>query len=530
MTPMPSAPSLERRAQSVERRRTATPRPNSLDLRASSGNGEVSAAQRLLFTSARSLSVSFQGESFSLQVSKAKPLPSARKGTPERRKATTPTRAAEQTENSRLATDQRRWPGRLRQGNCMTQSLDCTDDRKKVGGSASRVVRALQNSMADVSARICPEQEKAVELAASDTESVSSGSTSGTQDCGNGGGGAQGPRGGPRGIEVPARFWQETNYRLQRQQEPCSPSERKTVGIKTMASTTKLLAPKKLSIDSPVSSPRGVVNSRGQFSPVRGAARPASPNRLSPSRGMSPSRVRSAGAGAPNGNMSNTPSILSFAADIRKGRIADSRMVDAHSLRILHNRVLQWRFVNARADAALSAQTLNAERSLYTARITTSKLRESVRAKRTELQLLKQNLKLTSILKGQMTYLEEWALMDQDYCSSLSGATEALKASTLRLPVVGGAKADVQNVKDAICSALDVMQAMGSSVCLLLSKVGDANSLVAELSHVSAKERALLDQCNDLLSIIAAFQVKECSLRTHIVQQKRVSSNLTMEV
>lgn len=30
--------------------------------------------------------------------------------------------------------------------------------------------------------------------------------------------------------------------------------------------------------------------------------------------------------------------------------------------------------------------------------------------------------------------------MDQDYSSSLSGATEALRASTLRLPVVCGAR------------------------------------------------------------------------------------------
>jgi len=39
-----------------------------------------------------------------------------------------------------------------------------------------------------------------------------------------------------------------------------------------------------------------------------------------------------------------------------------------------------------------------------------------------------------------MTYLEEWSHVDRDHASSLSGATEALKASTLRLPVVGGAR------------------------------------------------------------------------------------------
>jgi len=39
-----------------------------------------------------------------------------------------------------------------------------------------------------------------------------------------------------------------------------------------------------------------------------------------------------------------------------------------------------------------------------------------------------------------MLYLEDWATLDRAYSSSLSGATEALRASTLRLPVVGGAK------------------------------------------------------------------------------------------
>lgn len=38
-----------------------------------------------------------------------------------------------------------------------------------------------------------------------------------------------------------------------------------------------------------------------------------------------------------------------------------------------------------------------------------------------------------------MTLLEDWASMEKDHSVSLVGAIEALKASTLRLPVVGGA-------------------------------------------------------------------------------------------
>ncbi|KAF8406216.1 hypothetical protein HHK36_008301 [Tetracentron sinense] len=110
------------------------------------------------------------------------------------------------------------------------------------------------------------------------------------------------------------------------------------------------------------------------------------------------------------------------------------------------------------------------------------------------------------IMKKQMTYLEEWALLDRDHSSSLSGAIEALKDCTLRLPVVGGARADIQNVKDAVGLVADMMQAMTSSICSLLSKVEEVNSLVAELANVTTKERALLNKCKDLLLTLATMQ------------------------
>uniref|UniRef100_A0A2P2JH24 QWRF motif-containing protein 2 n=1 Tax=Rhizophora mucronata TaxID=61149 RepID=A0A2P2JH24_RHIMU len=360
---------------------------------------------------------------------------------------------------------------------------------------------------------------------ASDSESVSSGSTSegGGNACGGGG---QAQR-GRRGIVVAARFWQETNSRHRRQTDPGSPVS-KTTGLKGPA-PPKLVEPKRLGTDAPVSSPKGIVNSRGQISPVRrGAIQAVSPAKfgsptstVSPMRGISPSRARNMVGGVVSSNLINTigtPSILSFTADIRREKIGVNRIVEVHLLRILYNQLLQWRFVNARADAASSAQRLKAEKSLFDACITISKLRESVRAKRTEVQWLRQNLKLISILKGQMIYLEELELMDQEYSRSLSGAIEALQASTLHLPVVGGARADIHNVKDAICSAVDVMQAMASAICLLLSKVGEVNSLVGELANVTRKERVMLDQCKVLLSAIMAMQVKEFTLRTHILQ------------
>lgn len=40
----------------------------------------------------------------------------------------------------------------------------------------------------------------------------------------------------------------------------------------------------------------------------------------------------------------------------------------------------------------------------------------------------------------QMAYLNDWSLLERDHLSSLSGAVEDLEASTIRLPVTGGAR------------------------------------------------------------------------------------------
>ncbi|KAK7376957.1 hypothetical protein VNO80_02377 [Phaseolus coccineus] len=528
-TPTPAL----KRCQSAERRRQGTPRPTLT---------EAPAAQKVLFTSTRSLSVSFQGESFPIQVRTTKPPPSQslRKSTPERRKvATTPTPVrngnSDHAENARSGLDRHRWPAkslpRQQQVNCANRSLECVDSAgRKQTDAPENLVRSLQNLMADIrpshdatlksesnkinGSEFRPEPE--LEPVASDTESVTSGSSSG-----------DGIR-GSRGIVVPPRFWQEHNNRLRRQTE--IPSSRNGLiankGTLSAAHSPRLLVQKKSVLDSAVSSPRGVVNSRVlQGSPIRSAVRPASPSKLatpsvwSPSRGVSPSRAQSV-TGCMSSRFGSEPSVLSFAVDVSRGKVGENRIADAHLLRLFHNRLLQWRFVNARADAALSAQTFNAEESLKAAWVAMSKIRESVRAKKTEFQLLKQQFKLINILKDQMLYLEDWATLDRVYSSSLSGATEALRASTLRLPVVGGAKTDLLNLKDAICSAMDVMQAMASSICLLSPKVGQLNSLVVDVANLSAKERVLLEECEDLLSVITTLQVRECSLRTHVAQLK----------
>ncbi|KAM7266010.1 hypothetical protein ACFE04_003693 [Oxalis oulophora] len=544
-SPLPST----KRSLSVDRKRQPgppiiTPRTTSSAKPPEKAAAALSSAAKMLISSTRRLSVSFQGESFSLPVSKCKPAANAapvvvvaRKVTPERKRPTAP------VENNAKLLDRHRWPARTRQGNSfmnssLSQSMDFGSSdsvrKKLVGFGSGDIVKALRQSIVDEK-RLSLDLGRAGLLddkdvnsvrndsfvsgdftsAASDNESVSSGCTSEGR-----------LKSGSRNIVQSPRFWQDSNSRFRQLQEPGSPLS--STPRSRPATPSKLSQSKRFSNDCSMASP------------IRGSTRPASPNKFctpssnpSPLRGLSPSRVRSVIGGALSGDFgscTSSPSILSFSVDVRRGKIGQERIVEAHVLRLLYNRYLQWRFVNARANATFKVHRLNAEKTLWNAWTSISELRHSVTLRRIKLLLLRQKLKFTSIIKSQIVYLEEWLLLDRDHSNSLLGAAEALKASTLRLPIVGKAVADIQNVKDAVGSALDVIQAMTLSICSLLLKVEEMDTLMAELVNVAEKEKVRLQQCKDFLSILSAMQVKDRSLRTHIIQLKKCSpttGNLT---
>lgn len=536
--------SSSNRSQSADRRRPATPRS------VEGANGEeISTAAKALMSSKRNLSMSFQGDSFSTPINKTKPAaqPNSGKATAERRTtsaAMTSKTRGDHGENSRTA-ERNLWPARSRQVsssvNPLSKSVDLGSGRKKLIGRSGDGVRALRQSLADridqipchdklqdtftscvknaESANLLTSSISASESAASDTESVCSDSNSGSKEGGN----VPQSRAGPRGIIVPARVWQETNNRLRRLPEASSPLCRSN-SLKATVSP----------------SPRENLTNRG-LSPLRnGGLRPASPSRVftstlpleknSPSRVMaSPNRVRNAIAGTSGNTTSSVPSVLYFSADARRGKAGENRINDAHLLRLMYNRHLQWRFANSRAEAAMSLQRHIAETNIYNVWKATSDLRISVTNRRLELSRMSLKLKLLSIVKEQMMYLEEWGLMEEDHSNSLSGAIESLRASTLRLPIVCGAMADTQKLKDAMCTAFDVLQAMASSICSLMSKVEQMNSLLGEVVSTSSSELMMIHECRDTLSALAAFQVNDCSLRAHNLQLKQVAPSLPIE-
>lgn len=80
------------------------------------------------------------------------------------------------------------------------------------------------------------------------------------------------------------------------------------------------------------------------------------------SRGPSPSRIRPS---SPTRKLLGPTSVLSFIADIKNAKKNASHIEDVHNLRLLYNRLLQWRYANAQSDDALLAQKMKAEVQAY---------------------------------------------------------------------------------------------------------------------------------------------------------------------
>ncbi|XP_047324689.1 AUGMIN subunit 8-like [Impatiens glandulifera] len=259
---------------------------------------------------------------------------------------------------------------------------------------------------------------------------------------------------------------------------------------------------------------------------VSNSARGISPSRMSslapaPTGGNSPSRFRQ--SSSPSRQYSTCPnSVLSFIVDMKRGKKSLNNIEDVHQLRLLYNCHLQWRFVNAQANNSTRLQRIKAERKIYYAWRTAQELWGSVIRKRTQLQQQKLKFKLCGVLREQMGFLSIWSSIEREHTSSLAHAIKDLQSSILQLPVTDGAMADVETLKNAVGYAVEVMQAMGSSISSVISLVDGADCLVSELAGAVKQERAMIAECEALLASTTTLLAEEYSLRTQLVQLKHV--------
>ncbi|KAM7501092.1 hypothetical protein LguiA_025506 [Lonicera macranthoides] len=223
------------------------------------------------------------------------------------------------------------------------------------------------------------------------------------------------------------------------------------------------------------------------------------------------------------------PTCIKLGADARKGRKVFTHQEDVHSLKLLHNHYLQWRFANAKADLSLHAQRRETEIKICSLGVKISDLLDAVKKKRIELGLLIRIRTLSTILEAHMPYLDEWSALEEEYSTSLSGAIHSLENSLLQLPVSGHVQVDTREIVEALNSAIKMMEIIGVHVKSLMPKAEEMDSLILELARVIGGERTCIEECGDLLFKNYTSQVENYSLRGHIMQLHRSSNCLQLQ-
>lgn len=204
--------------------------------------------------------------------------------------------------------------------------------------------------------------------------------------------------------------------------------------------------------------------------------------------------------------------------DSKKGRKDSSHAEQVHSLKMLQNHYLQWRYANAKAEASMHAQRREAERDLYSLQVKLSHLRDAVQGKQIELGLWKRTQTLSTVLQAHMPYLDEWSTLEGEYLPSLTGVIDALVNASLQLPVSGNVQIDIREVREALNAALKMAETISFHLQSFMPKAEEIDTLISELARVSGGERALAEECGHLLFKTYASQVEECSLKGHLIQ------------
>ncbi|BAT90191.1 hypothetical protein VIGAN_06138300 [Vigna angularis var. angularis] len=189
-----------------------------------------------------------------------------------------------------------------------------------------------------------------------------------------------------------------------------------------------------------------------------------------------------------------------------------------HQLRLLHNRLIQWRFTNARAHTVNHSMSLQAQSNLINVWDGLTKLRHSVMQKKIQVEREKLKMKLNFVLHSQMKLLETWGCMERQHLAAITTMRECLHYVVCKVPLLEGAKVDIPLVSIAQRYASDLTDSIVSVLSSFSPLAYKTSELISKLARIVAEEKLLLQEFNDVFHDICVLELKERSLVCSLIQ------------
>ncbi|OIT32747.1 qwrf motif-containing protein 3 [Nicotiana attenuata] len=313
------------------------------------------------------------------------------------------------------------------------------------------------------------------------------------------------------GIEVPSKYMQESSSKS---------SPRWSADSSVQKPVSSDTCPKLgLKFKNPIQRAASLNSKTSKWTLSPG--RPNSPPVLIENKGTFMSNMKPPTSPSKGKKVGN---FLSMGLELFKGKkfsaspLRPGMTESVHQLRMLHNRLLQWRYVNAKADKVNQNISKQAEANLVYAWDVLIKLRQSVVQNKLQLQRQKLDMKLSFILHAQIKLLEAWDSMERQHSSSVSKSIDGLQSAVCTVPLIEGATVEPQSAIIALQHASDV----SSSIKLILSNFSSGAEKTAEIlkemAEVAVQEKLLLEEFLELFKNISALESQERSLKCSIMQ------------
>ncbi len=189
----------------------------------------------------------------------------------------------------------------------------------------------------------------------------------------------------------------------------------------------------------------------------------------------------------------------------------------------LEARVLQWTYLNVRADAAYAAQEKKAEQTLHGAHTTVEALKARLHIERLHHSALARAASLDESLDTLEALLLPIGPVLPEFTKEYRRLASAVDTTTHRLPVVG---IDTSDSPAALAAALDAgAELLGRAITALeasLAGVSEYAERIKKIDEVAEHEVTALAKCRRLVTEAAALEIQERSSRIQLDQAARL--------
>ncbi|CAH1423949.1 unnamed protein product [Lactuca virosa] len=206
----------------------------------------------------------------------------------------------------------------------------------------------------------------------------------------------------------------------------------------------------------------------------------------------------------------------------KQKKVASSEEADRHCSKLMNNRLLQWRFANARAQAAMSTVKSVAEKKTFNAWLKILAIRNSNMVKRMEVEKLERDIRLYHIMNSQLFLLEKWPKLEAKNSEAVGRVARKLSVASFNIPLVDDSKGEILMVRDALDNATRLLEDIESTIPKLNCQVENSCYLLTELSIIAKEEKESLAELQRWMRVVMTLKIqeKERSLRAHLIQVK----------